>query len=150
MFKINRKVEYALIIIKHFYSNKASYNVKEISTQYSLSFDLTAKVLSIMAKKGWFFVKKGTNGGYVMIEDFQKVSLLELIETILGRVSSVNCLTKHLNCSLISQCNLISPMYELNDKIRNFCASISVYKLVVIKKNSVIEKKIKSFGPYTF
>lgn len=144
MFKINRKIEYALIIIKHFYSNNQKIlTVKEIADQYKLSFDLSAKILSSMAKQGWFLVKKGVRGGYVISEDFKEISFLELIEVIFGSVASVNCLSSHLSCDLISQCNLISPMYNLNNKIRKFCRSFSVFELIYTPKNIEVENIIR-------
>ena len=151
MFKINKKIEYALIIIKNFNThNTEAHTARQIADKYNMSFDLTSKTLSLMSGKGWFLSKKGSKGGYIMVEDFKQVNLLTLIEVILGRLSSVDCLSGHLNCQLINECNLISPMYRLNKEIRVFCKSINIYDLISTNNDTKLETTIRemSSGSY--
>ena len=54
MLKINRKVEYALMILKHMKESDAGslFNAKDIGEKYSASFDVVAKVMQQLSGNG--------------------------------------------------------------------------------------------------
>ncbi len=65
MFKINRKIEYALIALKYM-SHKAPGQItsaKEICDMYNTPFDPTSRVLQIMAQHGIVQAEQGAKGG---------------------------------------------------------------------------------------
>src|SRR3954462_3369914 len=93
MFKINRKIEYALIALKHM-SLKAPgqlTSAKEICDIYHTPFDPTARVLQIMAQHEILRAEQGAHGGYQILKDLSKVTLYELTEMIEGPMTIVNC-----------------------------------------------------------
>jgi Rrf2 family protein len=134
MFKINRKLEYALIALKHM-SEKIPgelTSAKEISDAHHAPFDATARVLQIMAQKGVLKSEHGPHGGYQIQTDLARITFLQLSEMILGPVKLVECLhdENETACELVSTCNIMSPIVQLNDKLKEFYSTITVRDLV--------------------
>jgi len=133
MMKVNRKVEYALIGLKHMNHLRPGQlaTAKEISETFHCPFDVVSRVLQIMSHNGLLRSEKGTNGGYQLIRYLSRVSFLELLDMILGQVNVVQCLTPGKgDCGLQSTCNLKSPMSILNDKLIGFLGQMSVLELI--------------------
>lgn len=133
MFKINRKLEYALIALKHMNAKHPGEltTAKEICDTYKSPFDATSRVLQIMAQNSLLKAEHGSHGGYQILKDLSKISFLELAEWILGPIQLVDCLTdEDGNCDMTSTCNIISPINRLNDKIKSFYQSVAVRDLV--------------------
>lgn len=141
MNKIHRKVEYALISLRHMKQKAPGQltTVKEICRAYGCSFDATSRVLQMMVQKGLLKSEQGAQGGYLILRDLKKVSLLELIEMVVGPISVVKCLdTGKGECGLESRCNVIAPLAYLNDRIVNFYRSINVDEMLNISDRSCV------------
>lgn len=136
MFKIKRKMEYALMALKHM-SEKVPgelTSAKEISEAHQVPFDMISRVLQLMAQKGILKSEHGPHGGYQIQTDLGRVTFLELAEMILGPVQMVECLDKTEVCNISGTCNIISPIARLNERIKEFYQKISVRELVVPKQ----------------
>ena len=94
MFKINRKIEYALISLKHMNakSNEHLTRAKEICDIYHTPFDPTSRVLQIMAQKGVLDAEQGAKGGYRIKKVLKELTLLELSDMIVGPIEMAGCL----------------------------------------------------------
>ena len=146
MNKIHRKVEYALISLKHMKQKEPGQltTVKEICRAYGCSFDATSRVLQMMVQKGLLKSEQGAQGGYLIQKDLRKVSLLDLIEYVVGPISVVKCLdTGKGECDIQSQCNVIAPLAYLNDQLIQFYKSINIDAML-----SVPDRKCVSIDSY--
>lgn len=132
MFKVNRKIEYALIALRYINSKpKDLVSAKEICDVYKTPFDTTSRVLQIMAQNGIVKAEHGAYGGYQISKDLTKVTLLALVEMILGPMKIANCFSKSYSaCELVGGCNIIAPMLNLNDKMIDLFKTISVHELI--------------------
>ena len=133
MFKVNKKVEYALMALKHMsqFDEDVLCSVKEVCEQYKSPFDVTSRAMQQMASKGILKSEKGVNGGYRIMEDLNTVSMLTLVEVLLGPVHVAKCLPGDgSNCSLGETCNLINPMMKLDSRLRDFLGSLTVGELI--------------------
>jgi len=86
MLKLTRKVEYALIALRHMQSKEAGSvtNTKEIAETYGIPQQLLAKTLQRLARDGIIEPLQGPAGGYRIQADLTKITLKEFLET-LGR-----------------------------------------------------------------
>jgi Rrf2 family transcriptional regulator, nitric oxide-sensitive transcriptional repressor len=134
MLRINRKLEYALIALKHMYSRFPGEltTAKEISLLYKTPFDGTSRVLQVLAQKGLLKSEQGAHGGYQILKDLSKVSFLEMVEWILGPMNLASCLfdDNGNGCELTDTCNIISPITQLNEKIKEFYSTLMLKELV--------------------
>ena len=132
MFKINKKVEYALMALKHMYEKKPGEltSVKEICDKYGSPFDVTSRSMQKMVSGGLLKSEKGAHGGYTLIVDLETVNFLNFMEMVVEPVTLVNCASTDYNCALAGSCNVIPPMITLNDKMRYFFTTISLKELL--------------------
>jgi Rrf2 family transcriptional regulator, nitric oxide-sensitive transcriptional repressor len=130
MNKVNRKLEYSLMALKHM-SQKVPGELttaKEVSESYQAPFDATARVMQIMAQKGLLKAEHGAFGGYLLTKDLSRVTLQDLINIIQGPTRIAKCMHKAEPCEIQSTCNIISPIHSLNQKLNDF------YRSVVLKE----------------
>lgn len=149
MFKINRKIEYALIALKHIVVTDQNrlVSAKEICDAYGVPFDPTSRVLQIMAQHGILQVEHGSKGGYSLKKNLNSVSLKDLTEMVVGPISVVNCLHDENGCcDIINCCQIISPMLNLSNYIKKMFNEINVGELISSKnpnENQVREQVTK-------
>ncbi len=143
MFKINRKIEYALIALRHIKNSPGPLvSAKEICDAYKTPFDTTSRTLQIMAQKGILKAEHGAYGGYQIIKDLSSVSFQELTEMIVGPIKIANCFHgSYSHCDLASSCNVIAPMLNLNDRMSSLFKTFSVQELIESKHHA--DKTIK-------
>ena len=79
MLKISRKVEYALIALRHLQGLKKEElaSAKELADSYGVPKELLAKVLQRLAKKNIVDAVKGPHGGYRLAIDPERMKLTE-------------------------------------------------------------------------
>lgn len=152
MNKINRKVEYALIGLKHMRNKQPGEltTAKEISTFYGCPFDATARVMQVLAQKGILRAEHGAYGGYQITKDLTKVSFYDLMQMILGPVEVAKCMNEkgEVSCEIRETCNIISPVQNLNRKLVDFYRGLSVGELLENRAHSKfsVEKVVEKNG----
>jgi Rrf2 family nitric oxide-sensitive transcriptional repressor len=137
MFKLNKKLEYALIALKHIAeaSVERKVSAREISDTYATPFDTTSRVLQIMVSNQFLLAEHGVQGGYSLNTDLDKVSFFELAEAILGPIRLADCLSKGSQCSVLEQCNILTPVSRLNQRLIEFCENMSISEILNIQKS---------------
>lgn len=133
MNKINRKVEYALIGLKHMRSKQPGEltTVKELTALYGCPFEATSKVMQALANRGLVRSEQGAHGGYQLVKDLNRVSIYELMEFVVGPVEIARCLHEvDGGCDLRQSCNVISPIAMLNRKLIEFYRGLTVGDLL--------------------
>jgi Rrf2 family protein len=130
MIKINRKVEYALMVLKLMQDKDTSdlTTAREVCDQYELPFDTTAKVMQQMNGAGILHSHKGVKGGYTLARDLSSISYIELAELIEGKSFMMDC--HEGPCDLFHSCNISQPIKRLNDYILNIFRSLSLQELL--------------------
>jgi Rrf2 family protein len=145
MFKINRKIEYALIALKYMSAKHPGQltSAKEICDVYGTPFDPTSRVLQIMAQHKILHAEQGAKGGYQIIKDLSKFSLRELSDMIIGPIEIANCFHgNYSECSITANCHIIAPMLALNENIQDLFGTIMVSNLIDAKHHG--ERSIRN------
>jgi Rrf2 family transcriptional regulator, nitric oxide-sensitive transcriptional repressor len=143
MNKINRKVEYALMALKHMRAKSPGEltSAKEICDSYGAPFDGMSRVLQVLAQKGVLKSEQGAQGGYQITRDLAKVSLQDLVEWMTGKIEIAKCMHTGAenSCEIRSSCNIVSPMMVLNKKLNEFYKTLSVAELLDPKSKTRAE-----------
>lgn len=134
MYRLNRRVEYALMALRHMSQKKPGEltPAKEISETLRAPFDAIARVLQVMANKGLLRSEQGVSGGYQIIKDLAKVSIHELVEMIEGPHTLVPCIHTKSPCDLQDTCNISTPLTALNQRTHEFYRGIKVGELLEV------------------
>lgn len=139
MNRIHRKVEYALIALKHMRSKNPGERTtaKEMATQYGCPPDVLARVLQTLANRSILKSEQGVHGGYLIAKDLTRVSFYDLLEMILGPMEVARCLHDAASpvtgtgaCEMRGTCNIVSPIQLLNRKMTEFYRNLSVAELI--------------------
>lgn len=139
MLKVNRKVEYGLIALRHMYTKSSGdlTSVREICDQYGTPFDPLAHVLRILNINGIVKSEQGAHGGYRLVERLNNISLAEFIEMIEGQLAWTECTRDETacKCGLLDSCNIIEPMHQFNQRLIEFLKSVSLADLLQLSGN---------------
>ncbi len=132
MVKVHRKIEYSLIALKHMVQKTPGEltTAKEIAETYKSPFDVTARVMQVLAQSGILKSEQGAHGGYQIQKDLSKISVLDLIEIFNGPNKIAKCQNVHESCEMVDHCNIISPINTLNTKLNHFYQSMNVKDLL--------------------
>ena len=130
MIKINRKVEYALMVLKLMKekTNGDLTTAREVCDRFETPFDTTAKVMQLMNNAEILHSHKGVKGGYTLACDLSQVSYMELVELIEGKSFMMDC--HEGPCELIHKCNISQPIKRLNDYLINIFNALSLNELL--------------------
>lgn len=135
MNKINRKVEYALIGLKHMRGKAPGEltTVKELCLHYGCPFEMTSRVMQTLAQKGVLRSEQGAHGGYQITKDLNRISLHELMSMILGPMAVAKCMhgaERESACEIRETCNIVSPVQTLSRRLAEFYRELTVAELL--------------------
>lgn len=134
MNKLNRKLEYSLMALKHMALKVPGEltTAKEVSESYHAPFDATARVMQAMAQKGLLKSEQGAFGGYHLSKNLASVTLNDLMEIVQGPTQITKCLQHGEGpCEIQRSCNIISPINNLNQRLTDFYKSVSIEELIL-------------------
>lgn len=152
MIKMNRKLEYALMVLKLMKEKDQTEltTAREVCDRFLTPFDTTSKVMQLMNSAKILQSHKGVKGGYTLARDLNQVSYLELSELIEGKSFMMECNDRSAGgpgpCELYHTCNISQPVKRLNDYLLNIFQSLSLNELLdednLLAMKRMPEKKI--------
>jgi len=126
MLKLTRKLEYALIALRHMQDKGDAFiSAKEIADMYLIPRELLAKTLQQMVKLNYIDAAQGPRGGYRMQKGLIEISLTQFIEDMEGPIGLVDC-TINSDCVQLDNCNIRMPIKQINSNIREIFNGIRV------------------------
>ena len=120
MLKITRKVEYALIALRHLQANKEGQlsSAKEIAETYGIPQELLAKILQRLAREDIIIAVKGATGGYKLATDPNTINMTKFFEIMEGPMGIMDCYFDS-GCDQLHGCTIRTPINRINDSIRS-------------------------------
>ena len=133
MFKITRKLEYALIALRHIQgqSEDKVVSAKEISGVYRIPLQLLAKILQELAKHDILEAIQGAHGGYKLKKSLDQMNLTALIKILEGPIGIMDC-SIDTNCVQLDICNIRKPINRVNDAIISMFDNLTLSEITGI------------------
>ena len=126
MLKLTRKLEYALIALRHMQmKGDILSSTKEIADMYTIPRELLAKTLQQMARLEYIDAVQGSLGGYRIQKALSKISLTQFVEEMEGPLGMVDC-SITADCIQLNNCNIRMPINKINQNIRSIFNDIHV------------------------
>ena len=126
MLKLTRKLEYALIALRHMQDKRDTFiSAKEIAGMYLIPQELLAKILQQMAKLNYIKATRGSRGGYRIRKGLTEISFTQFIEDMEGPIGIVDC-NINSDCVQLDNCNIRMPIKQINNNIRAIFNGIRV------------------------
>ena len=95
------------------------YTTRKIAKIFNASENHLAKVMRQLVKNGFLLSVRGPNGGFKIKKPLKDILLLEILETIEGKLDSNTCLFKTQICN-DDQCVMGKLSEGLNKKIIDY------------------------------
>lgn len=134
MATLPRQVEYALMALADMHAANPGqlFAVRTLCEKHQVPFDVMSKAMQRMARAKMLRAVKGVNGGYQIIRDLSEVTLLDLMEAIMGRVGTVACQRDGKPCPRDGDCNVSDSMAMLDRRFKDLYRTTSVQELIAM------------------
>ncbi|TAK60471.1 MAG: Rrf2 family transcriptional regulator [Bacteroidetes bacterium] len=135
MFQLSKRVEYGLIALSHMAKGQLGqiYTAKEVSERYNLPYDLLAKVMQKLAKRGFISSYQGVRGGYTLVKHPVTLTIASVVDAIEDRPSFaiMQCESHPADsCTIHKQCTIKDPLLKLQGSINKVMEEMTIMELV--------------------
>jgi len=123
--------------------NNGKIGIKKISEDLNLPTPFLAKILQLLAKQKILSSSKGPHGGFSLLRDPKKITLLDIIIAIDGSDIFDNCIIHNMPCKCVDETKLRCPIHDDYFKVRNGLVKLftnkTIYSLVkaAIKQETI-------------
>ncbi|MCU0460502.1 MAG: Rrf2 family transcriptional regulator [Bacteroidales bacterium] len=111
--------------------------IKQISKDLDLPTPFLAKILQQLAKQKILKSLKGPHGGFSLLRDPKKITILDIVKTIDGEEIFTNCIIHNTTCSCVDKHKDPCPLHDNYSKVRteliNLFSTTTVHELVINK-----------------
>jgi Rrf2 family protein len=134
MLRINKMTNYAIRVVRAIYidPDKVVTSVV-ISQRENVPLPILFKVLRVLNAAGIIASRRGRGdkvGGYELIADPAKITLLDIISIVQGDIYLSDCLQDEDICFHRNGCGIHLEIQRINDVLRKECSAKSIKELV--------------------
>lgn len=128
MMKLSKKVEYALIALRHVsrLPGDEVVTAREMAEQYKIPSEVLGKVMQALVRAELVESVQGARGGYRLPGELSGLTLGQVIEAIDGPVQVAPCTADHYNCDQEDACNIKLPINRLQAQLNEFVFSLTL------------------------
>jgi Rrf2 family protein len=101
-----------------------------------------AKIAQQLSRAGIIEILQGARGGYRLLVPPEKLSLLDVIEAIIGEIFLNDCVIRPESCHASSSCAVNNVWMQARDQLRKTLAGVTFAKLVEEESCCVLQNKI--------
>mgnify|MGYP001169987697 FL=1 len=135
MFQLSKKVEYGLIAIRHMAAGSPGqiHTAKEIADTYRIPYELLAKVMQKLVRKGYITSYQGVHGGYILVRNASDLKVSAIINAIEGRttVTIIQCEADGPeDCIIHHTCTIKDPLVKLQNNINRMFDNLTIMEMV--------------------
>lgn len=104
--KITRAAEYAVRCVLYLAQKERDELVarQEVSERTDIPAKFLAKIAQDLAKAGFIEIRQGAKGGFRLIKPPKEISVLMVVETMIGKISLNDCVDNSRVCRASSNC----------------------------------------------
>lgn len=102
---------------------------QEIATQAVIPAHFLTKIAQDLARANLIQIKQGPKGGFILLKDPEQVTLLEVIEVMIGRISLNDCVGNPESCPASRLCSINRIWGKANSQLRETLAGVTLAEL---------------------
>ena len=141
--KISTKGRYGLRLILDIAKNQINGPVmlKDVAKRQKISLKYLGNIVPLLKNANLIASKKGFRGGFVLLKNTDKITLLEIITALEGNVFFAECVDSPKKCDRWQNCIARNLWSSMASKAKNMMRSITL--------QDILEKySTKNFGLY--
>ncbi|MBI4768486.1 MAG: Rrf2 family transcriptional regulator [Deltaproteobacteria bacterium] len=130
--RLTRAGEYAVRCVLYLSSQKegAIVSRRDISEQMEIPDQFLGKIAQQLARAGLIEIVQGARGGYRLLVSPSKISLLTVVETVIGRIFLNDCLMNPGSCKRSSSCSVNKIWEKARNQLRKTLQQVSFQQLL--------------------
>lgn len=144
--QITRAGEYAVLAVTHLarQGDERPVMIEEICDTERIPRSFLAKILQTLCRAGVVRSQRGIHGGFRLARDPAKISILNLIEAVEGRIALQRCLDEPVQCHKVGSCTLCDIFGEAQHRMTEVFANTTVADL--LRSKGEVMRRVQSLG----
>jgi Rrf2 family protein len=128
---LNRKVDYALLILCYLYHRSDGASAREAADHFGISRAFVANILKDLCQQRFVASQRGVHGGYQLDGSAASRTLAELIDALDRPISLAECNEGPAEdcCSLAPTCPVRAPITAVHKRIRALLESVRLVEI---------------------
>jgi Rrf2 family protein len=103
---------------------------QEIAQQADIPPHFLAKIAQDLAKAGLIEIRQGARGGFILRRDPAAISLLEVVETMIGEIFLNDCVARPAGCKVHYHCAVHRVWQGARDQLRHTLRQVTFDQLI--------------------
>ena len=137
---LNRKIDYALLILCYLHHKAAGACAREIALHFRISRPFVANILKDLCRKRFVASQRGVKGGYQLLGTTPDLSLADLVDSLEDekvRLAECNQERPEDCCTLAETCPIRGPIEEVHTRLRAVLENVKLVE--IFRRQSPLE-----------
>ncbi len=102
---------------------------QEIAECADIPVHFLAKIAQDLARARFIEIRQGAKGGYSLLQDPANISLLQVVEVMIGEIYLNDCVGRPETCTASKRCSVHKVWEDARDQLRQTLADVSLAQL---------------------
>ena len=118
--RLTRAAEYAIrcIIYLSQQGRGVLANKNDIAERAEIPPHFLAKIAQDLAKAGFIEIRQGPRGGFVLLKEPKEITLLDVVETMIGEIYLNDCVARPSSCNALTACGVHQVWINARNQLR--------------------------------
>lgn len=118
--RLTRAAEYAIrcIIYLAMQGRGVLASRNDIAERAEIPPQFLAKIAQDLSRAGLIEIRQGARGGFVLLREPKGITLLEVVETMIGEIYLNDCVARPSSCNALSACGVHQVWIKARDQLR--------------------------------
>lgn len=144
MLKINKLVDYSVLLLSRLaLDTSVSWSASRLAEQLGLNQPTLAKICRLLSKAGILRASRGVQGGYVLCQSPEAISLHAVMTAIDGESHLVSCVNPSNECPCIMRCHLQSVWQQVDHEMEQILKRKTIADFARQQRGSCCAKPVQ-------
>ena len=143
--RLTRAGEYAVRCVMCLVKNNGTDKVvsrQDVAAYGNIPSHFLAKIAQQLSRAGIIEILQGARGGYRLLVPPEKLSLLDVIEAIIGEIFLNDCVIRPESCHASSSCAVNNVWIQARNQLRETLAQVTFARLAEEESCCVLQSTI--------
>jgi Rrf2 family iron-sulfur cluster assembly transcriptional regulator len=130
--RLTRAAEYAIRCILYLakIGRGQQASRKDIARYAEIPPHFLAKIAQDLARAGLIEIRQGAKGGFSLLKDPRDITLLEIVETMIGEIYLNDCVARPSSCNALDACAVHQVWLKARIQLRDTLREVTFDKLI--------------------
>ena len=135
MLRLTKKTDYGIIALIYLHTHRSRVvSAREISEKFGVPLPILSNIMKSLSRERLVQSVRGTNGGYQLLRDPEKIKLTQVIEALEGPFHLTECLghdgqTDGCACQISVSCPVWKPLLQVHRRIEDLLDGVTIASL---------------------